>query len=470
MGSRYRFTVDITATHKNVSGSCIFVVAHRPDKDIKFIVDCGLYQGEEDCEKKNYEKFSFNPENLDFVLLTHNHVDHTGRIPVLFKNGFYNKVYTTQNTKDMLPIAMENNEKILRLNAKKNNKKPLYTYKDISYFFDNLEAKEFKETFTPAQGVNVTFFKNGHLIGAAVILVQISCDDYEDINLLFSGDYSEKNIFFETEDLPEEVYNMPVHVICESTYGYVDAAEVNKPVFINNLVKWLNDSNIGTILVPSLSLGRFQEIAYRLKCAQEEGIIDKNIPLWFDGNLAIKYTNLYKYKLDIFSHMRDFMPENAVFVEDSIRRKLISNYRNKQIIVATSGMGCYGPTQEYILNFIEKKNVAIHFTSYTSPGTFGNKLLSSEQGQLVTLGPVTKRKLAIVTDTREFSSHAKRDELLRFLKKFKQARTILVNHGEEETKEQFVKYCKSNYVDCKEIMVLNNTVRLNRWEKIKEIC
>lgn len=470
MGNRYKFCADFFAMHERVSGSCTLISVHRIDGDIKFIVDCGLYQGEEDCDAKNSAPFRFKPESVDFVLNTHNHADHVGRIPLLYKRGYYKKVYTTKDTKIMLPIAFQDNEKILSMNAKKNNKKPLYNLKDVEHTLMNVISCEFNDTFEPYPGVKVTFFKNGHLIGSAIILVQISCYGYEDINILFTGDYKSDNQFFNVPELPDWVTKLPLHIMCESTYGSVDSNTTSTSKFIINISNWFNNCGIKTIVVPTLSLGRFQEISYNLKCAQQDNQLDSNIPIRFDGNLAIKYTNLFKYSLDISPEMNDFMPQNSSFVECTNRNDVIS-FNGKQIIVTTAGMASYGPAQEYIPKLIEREDVGIHFTSFLSPGTTGAKIMNSNKNELVTIGAVVKKRVAEVATTNEFSKHARRDELIAFLSKFENIRTLLINHGEPTDKENFAKYCKQNLSNCKEVAILGNgyIVRVDRWKITKVI-
>lgn len=472
MGNRHKFSADITSFHQNVSGSCTLISVHCPKEKINFLVDFGLFQREEESKKedKNYEKLPFNPQNVNFVILTHNHADHVGRVPLLYKNGYFGKVYATHDTKKMMFLSLEDNQKIIEINAKKENKKPLYNEFDKQHTLENIITYDFCETFTPHEGVKVTFLKNAHLIGAALILVQLSCEGYDDINLLFTGDYKEHNVFFETPKfVPEWISKLPrLHIICESTYGVIDSLD-NEYVFEDNIFKWLKQGK-QTILIPALSLGRFQEIAYTLKTMQEKGIIDKNIPIRFDGSLAIKYNNLYKYSLNISENMKDFMPYNYMYVDNAIRNNIIDS-GNTQIIVTTSGMGSFGPAQEYIPKLIERDNVGIHFTSYVADGTLGYKLLKHKNDEFVTINSVVKENKAEIATTREFSSHAKRDELVNFIKQFENVRTVLINHGEVSVKEKFANYCKHNLENTKDIAILGTgyTIRLNTWGIVKSI-
>ncbi|MBR1653574.1 MAG: MBL fold metallo-hydrolase [Clostridia bacterium] len=466
MGSRYKFSVDISVKNRAVTGSCIMVTAHRVEGDIKFLVDCGIYQGEEGYEEKNYAKFDFKPENLDFLLITHVHADHSGRVPLLFKRGFYQKAYCTEDTYSLLKYALPDDAKIIGINAKRNNVKPLYDDNDVDCALRRTESKPFEETFEPHEGVKVTFFKNAHLIGATTILVQISSYSNEDINLLFLGDYNTKNMFFDVAELPDWVRDLPLHVICESTYGHVDSKDVRVPVFQDNISKWVNMGK-KTIVIPTLSLGRYQEIAYVLKEMQNKKLLSPSIPIRFDGCLAIKYTNAYKNILHISPEKKDFMPFNSSFVTE---RADVIGYRDQQIIVTTSGGGNFGPAPDYVNAFIERKDAGFHFTSYLWEESLGRNMLEAEKGSFVQVGSVLKKIVADVATTSEYSGHATRDQLLDFLKTLKNIRSLEVTHGEPDVREAFGQYCKRN-LDLHDVVITGTgyTIRLNTYGIVKTV-
>lgn len=449
MGTKDRNYVDIMSVHPGVTGSCNLEIVKLPNgTKIKFIVDCGLFQ-EREYSSKN-EKFKFVPENIDFCIVTHNHVDHIGRLPLLVKQGFSNPIYTTQTTAKLIPYALDDSYRVLKDVSKRQNQPPLYGENDVLQTIKLLHPCPFEETIEVNENIKITFFMNGHLMGAAMVLVQIVYPGCNDINLLFTGDYNNKNMFLDIRPLPQWVLDLPLTVIQESTYGDMDSTQVKK-CFRKNILECLD--NGGTVIAPVFSLGRSQEILYELKCMQDDGSLDVNIPIYFDGSLAIRYTRLYLNDgLDIKEDMRDFMPKNLTYVDRSNRCEVVLSQETK-IVLTTSGMGSYGPAQVYIPEYLTRRNSLIHFTGYTTPGTLGARLKEAKIGDLVQVGGTLVRRMARVEHTSEYSAHAKADEMIAFLKQFKNLNLVLVNHGEPSIKERFAERI-AREVDAKRVGIL----------------
>lgn len=435
MGSKERFYLDIMDVHPEVTGSCHLVVVKFPNcATIKFVVDCGLFQ-ETGCEDFNKD-LPFNANEIEFCVVTHNHVDHIGRLPLMVKNGFIGNIYTTNSTGRLLPLTLADSFKVLRDVSKRKNRKMLYDELDVFKTEALITPCNYEETFNANENIKVTFLKNGHLVGAALVLVQISYPHFDDINLFFTGDYNNKNMFFDVPNIPKWILKLPITVIQESTYGYMDSSCMEK-VFNNNIIDCIK--NNGTAIVPVFSLGRAQEILYEIKCMQNSGELSKDIPIYFDGKLAFKYTNLYlKGVLDINPEMKDFLPDNLTFVDKALRTQVLDDIGTK-IVITTSGMGSYGPAQTYIPKYISQKNALIQFTGYTAEGTLGSRLKSSKCGENVEVGGLVVKKYAKVEYTTEYSAHAKADEMINFLKQFEILKLVLVNHGQTDVKIKFAK-------------------------------
>ena len=423
------------ATHQEVTGSCFILNPRFPSGERSMGgVDCGLFQEREYQELNS--SFPFNPENMNFFLVTHNHVDHVGRLPLLVKQGYDKPIYLTVPTAKLLPHALMDSEKVLRDTAKRINKKPLYTEADVDRTLKLVVPCEYDTPIQITDNIQATFLKNGHLLGASMIYVRISYPGFDDINLLFTGDWHYKNLFFDVDPIPEEILKKPLTIIQESTYGSMESWEMVEK-FEQNLLKAVAENK--SVIVPVFSLGRSQELLYKLRRLQETEKLSLDVPIYLDGKLAIRYTNLYlKETKSIRPDMLDFLPKNLTFVDKTIRPQILYDY-NTKIVLTTSGMGSYGPAQVYLPEYVARKDALIHFTGYVAEGTLGRKLKDTPYGETVEIGGLVVRKRAVVEYTTEYSAHAKADDMIRFLQQFQNLKLVLLNHGETETKQKFAK-------------------------------
>lgn len=443
MTTKCRNFVDIFVQHSAVTGSCILLIIKLSTGElVKGMIDCGSFQ-ELQYQEEN-SKLIIDPEKLDFVCITHAHIDHSGRIPLLVSRGYDKKIYCTNNTAEFLPYSLHDNMKIMRDRCRRKNEKALYNADDVRKSLELIERKDYQKTFNVHEKIKVTFIENGHLIGASLILLQI--DDEEEINLLFTGDYNDKNVFFDVESIPQWIKDLPITIVTESTYGNKTTNECleenGESNFKQNIIDAAKESK--NILIPAFALGRSQEILYNLKHIQEQGYID-NYNIYLDGSLAIVYTELFKLGRIENLKVQDFLPEKFSYVVNSIMRNEILNSKVNKIIVTTSGMGQYGPAQIYIPEFVTRKNALIQFTGYCTEGTYGRRL----------------KEESLYSDTikytTEFSAHAKKEVLLNLIKEFNNKKAILINHGEGGVKEEFKTYLEEN-TETKNIEILKKEV------------
>lgn len=436
-----RFYLDLMQDYAEVTGNFLLGITKIGERTIKFATDCGLYQEKDHDEQNTF--FPTNPEEVEFVILTHNHVDHTGRLGYFVRNGFEGKIYTTEITRRILGRALYDSARILKdTNTRKHQKGISYDAEDVEKTLNQVVGCDYNKPIKVNENMTLTFIPNGHLLGAASALLQIHCPGQsKDINILFSGDYNNKNMFFRVAPIRKWITELPINIVIESTYGYMDSSEV-KHVFAKNILKAITEGK--SIVIPVFSLGRAQEILFYLKDMQKKypEVFD-GVPIYYDGKLSFYYTDMY-YKLQkeglvrFYKDKQDFMPENLTRVEDRAIRKDVIKDTSQKIIVTTSGMGSYGPAQTYLPVFIGRDDALIHFTGYCSEGTLGYRLKYAEKGEPVEVGGAKTLKRADVEFTNEFSAHAKADELIKkFLKKLKDSRFIMVNHGKDETKDIF---------------------------------
>lgn len=451
MGNKIKLYLDIMACHPEVTGSCFLAVLKLPNREtVKFVIDCGLFQ-EKEYDSLNNE-LPFDCDEISFVVVTHNHVDHIGRLPLLFKRGYNGKVYCSTQTKILLPLALNDSQKVLDDVCKRKHQSPLYSSKDVESTLKNVEGIDFNHKIQIHPNIEVTFLKNGHLIGAAMILIEINYPGEEPINVLFTGDYNNKNEFLNLHELPMRVRNRRMSVVIESTYGDTSVKDINYGHFSKKVLEAIEQRK--TIILPVFSLGRSQEILLRLKELQDDDKLDVNVPIYFDGKLAQAYTALYLNSKDLIDESKkDFFPRNLIFANSEIREQLLQT-NDCKIIVTTSGMGTYGPAQVYIPYFISAKKALILFTGYTAEGTLGADLKNATEGEFVKIGGLICKKFADVSYCNEFSAHAKSEELIELLKKFNNLRAILVNHGQTKTKDIFAEKILTE-IDIDEVGILN---------------
>lgn len=441
-GKRTRFYVEIKGYHENVTGSCIENIITWPNGEkFYFLIDYGMYQ------EKEYEELSYNeeidPQEVDALLLTHNHLDHNGAIPILVKKGYSSEIYTSLPTSHLLEISYRDSLNIFKERfAKKNHKLMPYSSQDMEKTLSLIVPVEYEHSvyLDKDKNVKATFFNNGHIVGAALILVEIKSPTlHETINLLFTGDYNTRNNFMDLKDLPEWVYKLEnLTIVTEATYGTTNSSEIVEEW--EDHITWACKNDMD-IYLPALAQGRYQELLYRIHNLQLENKVPQHYSVRIDGKTGIDYTLAYlkDSALGLKPEMRaHFLPRHLKFINNPNTRKDVPHSKKKKIVIFTSGMGGFGPAKYYIPEILSKENVLLHFSSYLAEGSLGRELIETVNEETIEIMGVTLLKKAHIMTTSEFSSHAKADELIDFIKKFN-ARSVLVNHGEKDVKQQFCK-------------------------------
>lgn len=394
-------------------------------KNIPFLVDCGSFQGLDNVDQLN-TTFNFDVTSFEFSILTHAHLDHYGRYPLAIKQGFHAPVFTTYPTKTFLSeVFLQDCLKIEKRRAKKSGTEPNYTEMEIEKFEHCMIPCDFNQKIVYNDNITIQFFNNGHVPGAAVTLVTISYPDCEDMNLIITGDYNNHNDFFEVKPLPEWVYELPnVSVIIEATYGGTKSSDLREKCFIDNIVRALSEKKI--CIVPAFSFGRAQEVLYKLRNAQDSGILPTSFEIYLDGKTAIHTTSLFQNDaFKIHPRAKDFLPYNLNFVGDKkIRNFLIHENNFPKVIVSSSGSASYGPSQRYVDCYMNNKLAMIHATGHIFP--------ESKLGHLRD----DSSFVAQFFDTDEFSAHAKQEVLTQFVGPIKNLKSVFIHHGEENDKKE----------------------------------
>lgn len=425
--------VDIRGYNDGVTGSCNRNTVHFSDGEVfRFLVDHGMYQGE--GHKGIEYNDSVNPEKIDAILLTHTHLDHDGALPVFVRHGYNKNIYMSDASAAVIDIGLLDSYNIMKRDAKLKGRPILFAEKDIEQTLNQIKSVKYEQTVHIHDNITVTFFNNGHLIGASVILVQID-DPRGIINLLYMGDYKPDNIFLDINPFPSWVYALPnLTIISESTYGSTNSCDV-KHHWEDDIVEACSRNQL--IFNCAFGQGRAQELMFRIRMLQDEGKIPKDYPVKIDGKTTSAYTFRYLDRSNIIKikeNALNFLPYNVQFVDDKTRPTIL-NIRNRAIIISTSGMGSNGPAATYIPHYLSNPNALIYIPGYASEGTLARKILEADYSELVHFKDGSSTvKNAEVKWTGEFSSHAPADVLIEFYNMFSPM-SILFTHGEPEKKE-----------------------------------
>lgn len=439
----------IGANHE-VTGSCHYLEVG----DTKLLVDCGMEQGGNIY--KNVD-LPVSCSDIDYVLLTHAHIDHAGNLPLIYAHGFRGKVITTAATGDLCCIMLKDSAHIQEMDAEWKNRKarragrpespPLYTLQDAARLLEHLEVYEYDEIVTLSDSVTIRFIDAGHLLGSASIEVWCKEGDVAK-KIVFSGDIGNKNkpLIRDPEYIEEADY-----VVMECTYG--DRCHTRTKEHVSDLAKVIEETlgRGGNVVLPAFAVGRTQELLYFLRKIKQDHMVNgcEDFEVYVDSPLAVEATHVFKEHL-----LRCYDTETKALVEQNINpinfpglklsvtseeSKEINFNSRPKVIISASGMCDAGRIRHHLKHNLWRPECSVVFAGYQASGTLGRILL--EGSETVRLFGESIDVEAHIEVLEGLSGHADRNGLLEWISAYKEKpKMVFAVHGADVTCERFVEH------------------------------
>ena len=432
----------------------------------KFLVDCGMYQGGDRDEMQNHEPFAYDVNEIDFMLLTHAHIDHSGRIPKLYKEGYRNPVITTKATRDLCSIMLPDSGHIQEQEIEWRNRKrkregkeplpPLYTAQDGIDTMEIFKPVNYDEIIEIDPNIYVRFNDAGHMLGSAIIEIWVK-EDGKETKAVFTGDLGNNDIPLLSSPTMIETAD---YLVMESTYGgRLHMRNDDKANLFLNIVSETLDKG-GTVVIPSFAVGRTQEILYELnnlKDAQEGEDFKKKYatlmkaPVYVDSPLAISATEIFKENANLFDEETQAVIESGdnplefpglQFTRTADESKALNEKNESSIIISASGMCEVGRIKHHLKHHLWDPNSTILFVGYQAPGTLGRRIVDGEKRVKIFGEEIAVN--ARIEYIEGYSGHADQEWLMNFVYSFiTKPKHIFLVHGEPTGQE----ILKSKIVD-----------------------
>ena len=411
----------------------------------RILIDCGLQQGRDEVDNRT---LPFAPGSIDYVLITHAHIDHSGRVPMLIKNGFQGRILTTRLTAQLMSIMLQDSAHIQESDAEYKNRKnrragrpeeePLYTVADAQQVPEFIDTCEYGQPVHLCDGVDAVFIDAGHLLGSASIRLTLT-EGGQTKTIVFSGDIG--NV-----DQPiirdPQFFTGADYVVMESTYGDRNHTEVWS--YTGQLAQIIDETlgKGGNVVIPSFAVGRTQELLYFIREIKDQGLVTSvpDFPVYVDSPLAKSATTIF------CGDLRGYLDEDALeLVKDGTHMfnfpglhltetvdesKSLNEDHTPKVIISASGMCDAGRIRHHLKYNLWRPECTVLFVGYQSPGTLGNALVNGAQEVKLFGEPVQVR--ARIAQLGGLSGHADKDGLEAWLRAFdEKPKFVFVNHGED---------------------------------------
>ena len=432
---------------REVTGSCHLIEIDNT----KILIDCGMYQG--GLLEENYKPFGFKPKDINYVLLTHAHLDHCGRIPLLVKQGFRGEIVTTSASRELAKLVMLDSAHVNEEEAKhktkhtkrhvkdkkkskQQNTEPLYNTLDVlnsmDYFGQNAN---YEKSIKLTKNVSATFFDAGHIIGSASIVLEI-VEGKEKKQIIFSGDIGNLNkpIIRDPATLPNADF-----VVMESTYG--DRSHKSIKESVAELYTAISETfkRGGNVFIPTFALERAQEILFFLREGIKHKKLPQNMQVFLDSPMAISATEIYRRHPECYddeatklfkTNIDPFTLPTVHFTRFPSESMAINNVTSGAVIMAGSGMCTGGRIRHHLKHNLWREECGVIFVSFASAGTLARKIIDGAKSVYLFGEDIDVR--AKVYTINGFSAHAGQDELIKWHEKIKTPKTTFLVHGSKE--------------------------------------
>lgn len=455
---------------REVTGSAHLITL---DDGYTILLDCGMYQGNSENMKNFNERWLFDPSKLDCVVLSHAHIDHSGRLPKLVKDGFQGTIYATHATRSLCAIMLLDSALIQERDAEFHNKhrrhnrderEPLYTEEDVKATMERFVTFSYSKKFEIRPGAQVEFTDAGHILGSASVALTVN-ENGKITRLGFTGDIGRPNRPILRDPQPLKPMD---YLISESTYG--DRLHDAAPQEINRLLHIITETCLkhhGKLIIPAFSIGRTQEIVYILDQLENAGQMPP-VPVYVDSPLAVNATVVYGshpecYDSELSTYiLKDPNPfgfSRLTYIKEVEDSKRLNNSNEPCIIISASGMANAGRVKHHLFNNIEDSRNTVLIVGYASPETPAGRLRAGSNH--LRLFGEEKMVRCHVEIMDSFSAHADRDELSDFLSNQHQsAKRLFLVHGDYEVQESFKSLLLSQNFHRVEIPELGDEVEL----------
>lgn len=409
-----------------VTGSCHLLNINN----YQILVDCGLFFGDQNQELKNWEKFNFDPKKIKAVVLTHAHLDHCGRLPLLIKSGFKGKVYATRPTIKIAKLILADSLEIMTEKARAYKKPALYSLNDLNRLNKLWQETDYYKSQETNKGISLTLHNAGHILGSSIVEIRAL-----DKTIVFSGDLGYQNMTL-VKDV--DYLTQADYVVCESTYGDHDHENVKtREQKLLTAVQRVTVKN-SVLMIALFALERTQDI---LKVLNDyyESHLDFNVPVFLDSPLAIRINQVYRQEKkylnleaqEALKQDPDILSFPHLKLTPRVRdSKTINKAPNPKIILAGSGMLEGGRMLHHLSLYIQSQNNNLLFTGYQAPGTLGHKILNGAFSFEHYGATIPVRAAIDYIDG--FSNHADQSALLNWLSHFQNPQKIILVHGDQE--------------------------------------